>query len=209
MMWYPDIYNPGSSLRKVYFSSEIRKEKIELKMAGGSIAEVGVNKERAMEYQGRVTPYVIIACLVAAIGGSLFGYDIGVSGNSSNFSTFHNLSISHVPKVIGGMNNLGETLYSSSLLSLSPPKPTSTRVGKKGRKASILFIPLGVDSGEKMIHRNKMITSSLFRSKIRTKKPPTKKGMADYRNTHKLWLPPSSCGRGVLLESPSKKFRCF
>ena len=49
-------------------------------MAGGSIGTKGVAKERAKEYQGKVTSYVIIACIVAAVGGSLFGYDIGISG---------------------------------------------------------------------------------------------------------------------------------
>lgn len=51
-------------------------------MAGGSFGPTGVAKERAEQYQGKVTSYVIIACLVAAIGGSIFGYDIGVSGSS-------------------------------------------------------------------------------------------------------------------------------
>lgn len=49
-------------------------------MAGGSVAPTGVSKERAEQYQGKVTSYVIITCLVGAIGGSLFGYDIGISG---------------------------------------------------------------------------------------------------------------------------------
>lgn len=49
-------------------------------MAGGSFGPTGVAKERAEQYQGKVTGYVIIACLVAAIGGSIFGYDIGISG---------------------------------------------------------------------------------------------------------------------------------
>jgi hypothetical protein len=49
-------------------------------MAGGSFGPAGVAKERAEEYQGRVTLYVIIACAVAAIGGAIFGYDIGISG---------------------------------------------------------------------------------------------------------------------------------
>ena len=51
-------------------------------MAGGSSAPTGVSKERAEQYQGRVTAYVIVACIVAAVGGSLFGYDIGISGKS-------------------------------------------------------------------------------------------------------------------------------
>lgn len=50
-------------------------------MAGGSFAGGGVSKERANQYKGKVTPYVVIACIVAATGGSLFGYDIGISGS--------------------------------------------------------------------------------------------------------------------------------
>lgn len=52
-------------------------------MAGGSFAPRGVAKERAEQYKGRVTAFVIIACIVAAVGGSLFGYDIGISGTNS------------------------------------------------------------------------------------------------------------------------------
>lgn len=51
-------------------------------MAGGGIhGPTGVAKERAQQYKGRVTPFVAMACLVAAVGGSIFGYDIGISGN--------------------------------------------------------------------------------------------------------------------------------
>lgn len=55
------------------------------KMAGGPFTPAGVAKDRAELYRGRVTSYVIIACIVAAIGGSIFGYDIGISGNSLLF----------------------------------------------------------------------------------------------------------------------------
>ncbi|KAK9141805.1 hypothetical protein Syun_011205 [Stephania yunnanensis] len=48
-------------------------------MAGGSLAPAGVAKERAEQYRGRATPFVFMACFVAAIGGSIFGYDIGIS----------------------------------------------------------------------------------------------------------------------------------
>lgn len=50
-------------------------------MAGGSFGPAGVAKERAEQYKGKVTLYVILACLVAAVGGAIFGYDIGISGN--------------------------------------------------------------------------------------------------------------------------------
>lgn len=52
-------------------------------MAGGSLGPAGVAKERAEQYQGKVTSSVIVACFVAAIGGSIFGYDIGISGTFS------------------------------------------------------------------------------------------------------------------------------
>lgn len=52
-------------------------------MAGGSFAPAGMVSERAEQYQGKVTTYVVIACIVAAIGGSIFGYDIGISGTFS------------------------------------------------------------------------------------------------------------------------------
>ncbi|XP_074349585.1 two-component response regulator ARR9-like isoform X1 [Apium graveolens] len=39
----------------------------------------GMEKERAEQYQGRVTSYVIISCIVAAVSGLIFGYDSGIS----------------------------------------------------------------------------------------------------------------------------------
>ncbi|XWS73037.1 hypothetical protein CRYUN_Cryun02cG0091500 [Craigia yunnanensis] len=76
-------------------------------MAAGPLAPSGVTKERVELYQGRVTLYVIIACIVAAIGGSIFGYDIGISGcsavsvrngtNSSSRSPEHDVSVSNYP----------------------------------------------------------------------------------------------------------------
>lgn len=57
-------------------------------MAGGSFTTGTVTKERAEQYKGRVTPYVLIACIVAAIGGSLFGYDIGISGGVTSMDDF-------------------------------------------------------------------------------------------------------------------------
>ena len=45
-------------------------------MAGGGIG-VGVAGARADQYEAKITPAVIIICLVAASGGLLFGYDLG------------------------------------------------------------------------------------------------------------------------------------
>ncbi|KAH7569132.1 hypothetical protein ACOSP7_012365 [Xanthoceras sorbifolium] len=57
-------------------------------MAGGSFGPAGVAKERAEQYQGRVTCYVIVACIVAAVGGAIFGYDIGISGGVTSMDSF-------------------------------------------------------------------------------------------------------------------------
>ncbi|KAB1199012.1 Sugar transport protein 7 [Morella rubra] len=57
-------------------------------MAGGSLGPAGVAKERAQYYQGKVTCYVLIACTVAAVGGSIFGYDIGISGGVTSMDPF-------------------------------------------------------------------------------------------------------------------------
>ncbi|XP_004508391.1 sugar transport protein 7-like [Cicer arietinum] len=43
---------------------------------------------RAEQYKGRVTVHVIIACIVAATGGSLFGYDVGISGGVASMDDF-------------------------------------------------------------------------------------------------------------------------
>lgn len=45
-------------------------------MAGGHIVDGG-----GRHYEGHITAFVIVACVVAATGGLIFGYDIGISGN--------------------------------------------------------------------------------------------------------------------------------
>ncbi|KAI3919347.1 hypothetical protein MKW92_020299 [Papaver armeniacum] len=50
------------------------------------IVESG-NAERP-EYNGRVTRFVILSCMMAGLGGILFGYDIGISGGVSSMAPF-------------------------------------------------------------------------------------------------------------------------
>ncbi|XAR66801.1 hypothetical protein NMG60_11013140 [Bertholletia excelsa] len=57
-------------------------------MAGGSLAPSGVAKERAEQYEGKVTCYVVVSCVIAATGGSIFGYDIGISGGVTSMDGF-------------------------------------------------------------------------------------------------------------------------
>jgi MFS transporter, SP family, sugar:H+ symporter len=54
-------------------------------MAGGFMVEGG---PVTGGYNGRVTVFVILSCIVAGSGGILFGYDLGISGNYSNKMSF-------------------------------------------------------------------------------------------------------------------------
>ncbi|CAN1164991.1 Sugar transport protein 10 [Linum perenne] len=50
---------------------------------GGHVSEYGVR-----HYEGRVTGFVLITCVVAAFGGLIFGYDIGISGGVTSMDSF-------------------------------------------------------------------------------------------------------------------------
>ncbi|KAL5200864.1 hypothetical protein ABZP36_035218 [Zizania latifolia] len=49
---------------------------------GGSSAGAGGG------YGGRVTPFVVLSCVVAGSGGILFGYDLGISGGVTSMDSF-------------------------------------------------------------------------------------------------------------------------
>lgn len=53
------------------------------KMAGGAFVS-----EAGGSYEGGVTVFVIITCVVAAMGGLLFGYDLGISGGVTSMEEF-------------------------------------------------------------------------------------------------------------------------
>lgn len=42
----------------------------------------------AVEFEARITPYVIITCIMAASGGLMFGYDVGISGGVTSMDDF-------------------------------------------------------------------------------------------------------------------------
>ncbi|KAG8365762.1 hypothetical protein BUALT_Bualt17G0005600 [Buddleja alternifolia] len=48
----------------------------------------GVGPGNGANYEGKVTPFVVIACMVAATGGLIFGYDIGISGGVTSMNEF-------------------------------------------------------------------------------------------------------------------------
>ncbi|KAK3033191.1 hypothetical protein RJ639_036983 [Escallonia herrerae] len=117
-------------------------------MAGGSFTPAGVAKERVEQYQGRVTPYVIIACIVAAVGGSIFGYDIGISGGVTSmdeflekffYTVYKNKRFAHENNYCK-YNNQGlaaftSTLYLAGLVATLVASPVTR---KYGRRVSII-----------------------------------------------------------------------
>jgi hypothetical protein len=49
-------------------------------------AAVGAGAGQGKEYPGGLTLYVLLTCAVAATGGLIVGYDIGISGNHRSSS---------------------------------------------------------------------------------------------------------------------------
>ncbi|XP_068635665.1 hexose carrier protein HEX6-like [Aristolochia californica] len=45
-------------------------------------------KSRGEHYNGRMTSFVILSCMTAAMGGVIFGYDIGISGGVTSMEPF-------------------------------------------------------------------------------------------------------------------------
>ena len=42
----------------------------------------GLGPSGGKEFEAKITPIVIISCIMAATGGLMFGYDVGVSGKN-------------------------------------------------------------------------------------------------------------------------------
>ncbi|GAV86367.1 Sugar_tr domain-containing protein [Cephalotus follicularis] len=117
-------------------------------MAGGGFGDAGPLK-RAHLYEYKITGYFIFACIVAALGGSLFGYDLGVSGGVTSMDDFLK---EFFPKVYRRkQEHLNETdyckydnqiltLFTSSLYfaGLVSTFAASYVTRNKGRRASIL-----------------------------------------------------------------------
>ncbi|KAJ1437983.1 Sugar/inositol transporter [Sesbania bispinosa] len=117
-------------------------------MAGGGFADAGSLK-RAHLYEYKITSYFIFSCIVGALGGSLFGYDLGVSGGVTSMDDF---LIQFFPQVYERKHaHLQETdyckyddqlltLFTSSLYfaALISTFAASSVTKNKGRKASIV-----------------------------------------------------------------------
>ncbi|KAI3880823.1 hypothetical protein MKX03_034724 [Papaver bracteatum] len=89
---------------------------------GMSVAPINRN---GVEFEAKITPIVIISCIMAATGGLMFGYDVGVSGGVTAMDDFLKKFFPVVyrqSKNAGGVNsnyckydNQGLQLFTSSL----------------------------------------------------------------------------------------------
>lgn len=115
-------------------------------MAGGGF----VGPAGGKAYPGNLTLYVTITCIVAAMGGLIFGYDIGISGGVTSMDSFLH---KFFRKVYDKKNNDKSTnqyckfdsetltMFTSSLYlaALLSSIVASTVTRKLGRKLSMLF----------------------------------------------------------------------
>ncbi|KAL3534304.1 hypothetical protein ACH5RR_002765 [Cinchona calisaya] len=115
-------------------------------VAGGISAPSGGGGK---EFEAKVTPIVVISCLMAAVGGLMFGYDIGISGGVTSMGPFLK---KFFPKVYKRTQNPGENsnyckydnqglqLFTSSLYlaGLTATFLASYTTRKFGRKITML-----------------------------------------------------------------------
>ncbi|RZC56082.1 hypothetical protein C5167_014946 [Papaver somniferum] len=116
-------------------------------MAGGDFAaSAGGNKE----YPGNLTGYVFFTCLIAACGGLIFGYDIGISGGVTAMTPFLKEFFPKVYRQQSGaesanqyckFNSVPLTLFTSSLYlaALVASVCASTITKKFGRKITMFL----------------------------------------------------------------------
>ncbi|KAK4755034.1 hypothetical protein SAY87_008791 [Trapa incisa] len=101
-------------------------------------------------YPGNLTPFVMMTCIVAAMGGLIFGYDIGISGGVTTMDTFLSKFFPGVyrkKKASADTNQYCKynsqtlTMFTSSLYlaALLASLVASTVTRKFGRKPSMLF----------------------------------------------------------------------
>ncbi|CAN8311988.1 unnamed protein product [Cochlearia groenlandica] len=101
-------------------------------------------------YPGKLTPFVLFTCVVAAMGGLIFGYDIGISGGVTSMPAFLRRFFPKVyrqQKADATTNQYCRydsptlTLFTSSLYlaALISSLVASTVTRKFGRKMSMLF----------------------------------------------------------------------
>ncbi|KAK3188128.1 hypothetical protein Dsin_027689 [Dipteronia sinensis] len=112
----------------------------------------GMDRGTGKAYPGNLTPYVSVTCIVAAMGGLIFGYDIGISGGVTSMAPFlHKFfpSVAHKQEEASNgktnqycqYNSETLTMFTSSLYlaALLSSLVASTVTRKFGRKLSMMF----------------------------------------------------------------------
>ncbi|MBA0565643.1 hypothetical protein Golob_010508, partial [Gossypium lobatum] len=118
-------------------------------MAGGGVIGVGGGDGRK-PYPGNLTPYVTVTCIVAAMGGLIFGYDIGISGGVTTMTPFLQKFFRKVWEKKEADKSTNQycqydsqtlTMFTSSLYlaALLSSLVASTVTRRLGRKLSMLF----------------------------------------------------------------------
>lgn len=116
-------------------------------MAGGGLAVAAAG---GVEFEAKITPIVIISCIMAATGGLMFGYDVGVSGGVTAMPGFLKKFFPVVyRKTISGhrdsnyckYDNQGLQLFTSSLYlaGLTATFFASYTTRKLGRRLTMLI----------------------------------------------------------------------
>ncbi|KAG5622702.1 hypothetical protein H5410_007920 [Solanum commersonii] len=114
-------------------------------MAGGG----GIGPGNGKEYPGELTLYVTVTCIVAAMGGLIFGYDIGISGGVTSMDSFLSRFFPSVFRKQKADNSTNQyckfdsqtlTMFTSSLYlaALVSSLVASTVTRKLGRRLSML-----------------------------------------------------------------------
>ncbi|KAI4304323.1 hypothetical protein MLD38_039853 [Melastoma candidum] len=110
----------------------------------------GIVTDNRKEYPGNLTPYVVVTCVIAAMGGLIFGYDIGISGGVTTMEPFLKKFFPSVWRKKNEESNKNQycqydsttlTLFTSSLYlaALIASLVASTVTRKFGRKPSMFF----------------------------------------------------------------------
>ncbi|KAL9418409.1 hypothetical protein AB3S75_041259 [Citrus x aurantiifolia] len=110
----------------------------------------GFDKGNGKGYPGKLTPFVTVTCIVAAMGGLIFGYDIGISGGVTSMPSFLKRFFPSVYRKQQANSSTNQycqynsetlTLFTSSLYlaALLSSLVASSVTRKFGRKKSMLF----------------------------------------------------------------------
>ncbi|ESR34836.1 hypothetical protein CICLE_v10006610mg [Citrus x clementina] len=116
-------------------------------------AGFAITSEGGQYYNGKMTVFVVLSCIVAATGGLIFGYDIGISGGVTSMEPFLKKFFPEVYRKMKEDTNISNyckfdsqllTTFTSSLYiaGLIASLFASSVTRAFGRKASILSVPL-------------------------------------------------------------------